>query len=340
MGDLNCKFGKYVRELPALSEIPNAHSYEYPVVSDCVNNPNDNAYVLSTICIDNKLLVLNNLKTPTNYFRSGKTYRKGENWISELDVCLVSCEAISKVKSFRVHNMESLPSDHAPISIDVKVPPISIDCLYKRACHLGGHASLISSEECDPLVRRPIKFSQVINDTFLVNVNSLDVSNYENVNDVNNFAQNISNVLYECARSSREVRDEGRVGVHSNSSLARWDRLLLDRNDRRVWQAINWKGCLQEDTRTGVRPTDEEFKNFYEELMGTARNNLTDEYRESSVSIPVLDDPITLGEVSTQVDNIKADKACGPDGIAPGVLKLLPLHWLMLILSLFIWFLL
>lgn len=189
MGDLNCKFGKYVRELPALSDIPNAHSYEYPILPDCVNNPNDNAYVLSTICIDNKLLVLNNLKLPTNYFRSEKTYRKGRNWISELDVCLVSCEAISKVKSFRVHNMESLPSDHAPISIDVEVPPISTDCLYKRACHLGGHVSLISSEERDPLVRRPIKFSQVINDTFLVNVNSLDVSNYENVNDVNNFAQ-------------------------------------------------------------------------------------------------------------------------------------------------------
>ena len=133
---------------------------------------------------------------------------------------MVSCETISKIKSFRVHNMESLPSDHAPISIDVKVPPISIDCLYKRVCHLGSHVSLISSEEHDPLVCRPIMFSQVIHDTFLVNVNSLDVSDYENVNDVNNFAQNISNVLYECARSSYEGREEGRVGVHSSSSLA------------------------------------------------------------------------------------------------------------------------
>ena len=185
-----------------------------------MHDPKDNAYVLSTICIDNKLLVLNNLKTPTNYFRSGKTYWKSENWILELDVSLVSCETISKVKSFCVHNMESLPSDHAPVSIHVKVLHISIDCLYKRACYIAGHVSLISSEERDPLVCRPIMFSQVIHDTFLVNVNSLDVSNYENVNDVNNFAQNISNVLYECARSSYEGREEGRVGVHSSSSLA------------------------------------------------------------------------------------------------------------------------
>ena len=105
----------------------------------------------------------------------------------------------------------------------------------------------------------PLRFFQVIHDTFLVNVNSLDVSNYENVNDVNSFAQNISIVLYECARSRREGREEGRVGVHSSSSLARWDMLLLDKNYRRVWQAIKWKGCLQEDTHTGVRPTDEEF---------------------------------------------------------------------------------
>ena len=69
--------------------------------------------------------------------------------------------------------------------------------------------------------------------------------------------------------------------------------------------------------------------------MGAARNNLTDEYREPSVSIPVLDVPITLGEVSAQVDKIEANKACGPDGIAPGVLKLLSLYWLMLIISLF-----
>ena len=55
--------------------------------------------------------------------------------------------------------------------------------------------------------------------------------------------------------------------------------------------------------------------------MGAARNNLTDKYREQSVSIPVLDDLITLGEVSAQVDKIKANKAGGPDGIAPGVLK-------------------
>lgn len=99
-------------------------------------------------------------------------------------------------------------------------------------------------------------------------------------------------------------------------------------------QTINWKGCLQEGTRTGVRQSDE-FKNLYEKLMGVARNIFTDEYRESSVSIPALDDPITLGEASAQVGKITADKTCGPDGTAPRVLKLVHLHWLVLIVPLF-----
>ena len=102
-----------------------------------------------------------------------------------------------------------------------------------------------------------------------------------------------------------------------------------------MWQAINWKGCLHDDVNNNVRPTDEEFKHFYEDLLGTATSNHVDECRDVTVSIPVLDDLISPGEVSAQVDHIKADKACGPDGIPPGVFKFLPVQWLMIITTLF-----
>lgn len=55
MGDLNSRFGVYAREISARSEIPNAHKYKYPIVPDHVSVPNGNAYVLSAICIDNKM---------------------------------------------------------------------------------------------------------------------------------------------------------------------------------------------------------------------------------------------------------------------------------------------
>ncbi len=110
---------------------------------------------------------------------------------------------------------------------------------------------------------------------------------------------------------------------------------LQDRDNRRVCQAINWKGCLQDDDDNKVKTTDEEFKHFYEDLRGTATSSHVDQCRDVTVSIPVLDDLISPGEVSAQVDHIKADEACGPDGIPPGVFKLLPVQWLMIITSLF-----
>lgn len=68
-GDMNARFGEYVRELPTLSDTPSAHLYEYPAIVDNILAPNNNAYVLSTMCVDNKLLVLNNLMTPARHYR-------------------------------------------------------------------------------------------------------------------------------------------------------------------------------------------------------------------------------------------------------------------------------
>ena len=55
----------------------------------------------------------------------------------------------------------------------------------------------------------------------------------------------------------------------------------------------------------------------------------------SQVSIPTLDDPFSFDELDHVVKNqVKPDKSCGPNGNAPGTLKLLPLPWLMFILTL------
>ena len=76
IGDLNSRFGSSVRNLPIKSEIPDSHLYTYPAIPDDVPVANDNAYVLGTICSDNDLLVVNNLSTPSTFFRGGKTFKK------------------------------------------------------------------------------------------------------------------------------------------------------------------------------------------------------------------------------------------------------------------------
>ena len=46
----------------------------------------------------------------------------------------------------------------------------------------------------------------------------------------------------------------------------------------------------------------------------------------SDVNIPILDNHITSEEVQAQIRKIKPNKSCGPDGVSPGVLKMLPPH--------------
>ena len=43
---------------------------------------------------------------------------------------------------------------------------------------------------------------------------------------------------------------------------------------------------------------------------------------------PLLDDPIQEIEVDQQISRLNAGKAAGPDGVPPGVFKLLPAIWI------------
>ena len=52
------------------------------------------------------------------------------------------------------------------------------------------------------------------------------------------------------------------------------------------------------------------------------------------VSIPLLDDPFSFGELRHVVTKqINPNKSCGPDGLSPGTLKLLPNLWLSFLLT-------
>ena len=69
LGDMNARFGQYVRSL-VQGELPDIDNYSYPVLPDDVQLPNENAFILSSVCKESGLLVLNNLQTPTNHFVS------------------------------------------------------------------------------------------------------------------------------------------------------------------------------------------------------------------------------------------------------------------------------
>ena len=329
-GDLNARFGAAVQELPARAEIPDAIHYTYPRIPDPVAAPNDNAIAMAALCVSEGLVVVNNLKTPDKYFPSNLTYRKAAHWISELDTCIVSPQLLNYIDDFKVTQSMSLPSDHAPISLSVRPLCVDIMSLWEKAHMLGGHAALHNRSKEGSLVRRAIKSNEFCKSRFLEVLSQREVPQPEPGADINDYAEAISNTLYGCADASRcEER-----GPRCDMNMSRWDRLMDDPNDDRIWRAIDWQGQYSDAKQPDCRPSDQDFKVFYEELLNPpGEGTLID--CQTQIYIPVLDDEIEVEEVSSQVRRLKVDKASGPDGICPGVVKILPVQWIVTLATLF-----
>lgn len=330
VGDLNARLGKRVRELPRLADFPDAASYTYPILPDDVPLPNDNATILSALCIEEKLLVINNLKTPDKHFFSKKTYRKHREWISELDICIVSLNFLKNISNFSVIESDSLPSDHAPVSFDVYVTEVDLENLSLRAQYLGDHAAL---HNC--LTRRattkPVYFRNIDKDVFQNKLNSMDLPNLNGSTD--DIVKEISDTLYLCASESKYERQH----VNEDINLDRWNRLLSDNNDTNIWNAINWKGeYAQRNDGIVQTPSDEDFKLCIENALSTHDYpDLSEANITTGVTIPVLDELISPLEVKRQVDRLKVNKTSGPDGLCPGIFKLLSAQWILTLTSVF-----
>ena len=124
-------------------EFSGRDTFSYPLIPDEFVTPSDNAFMLATICQDNDLLAINNLKTDSKHFVSGKTYKKKNVWISELDVVVTSRQLVRDIADFQVHQTALLPSDHAFVSLEMRLPAVNLTTLCERAGMLGGHGSLM-----------------------------------------------------------------------------------------------------------------------------------------------------------------------------------------------------
>ena len=159
---------------------------------------------------------------------------------------------------------------------------------------------------------------------FLHNLDNIDIPILEQNTD--DAIKHVTDVLYQNAKSSRRkarTRD-------MNNALGRWERLLEDNDDLNIWKAINWKGEYEHSKQDELCPSDTEFKEHYERCFNPP-NRLrlrTDEF-VTIVNIPVRDDNVTLLEVKQQINMLKPDKASGPDGVLPGILKMLPAEWIL-----------
>lgn len=78
------------------------------------------------------------------------------------------------------------------------------------------------------------------------------------------------------------------------------------------------------------------FKIHFETVVNPTNEAHHDGSLEATdVTIQVLDEPITPAEVQDQSRKMKPDKVSGPDGIPPGIFALLPVQWILSIMTLF-----
>ena len=149
---------------------------------------------MSSICVDNNLIVLNNIKTTNAHFPSQKTFKRRNQWVSEIDTIVTSYEMLNYFEQFTVHQTDWLPSNHAPISINLKCPKVNLDLLLTRAEYFCGHGSLMGKVVCEQTVNRPVRYEQVDVSAFSDMIGIIIIPLINN-NDVHAIANDISEYI-------------------------------------------------------------------------------------------------------------------------------------------------
>lgn len=93
-------------------------------------------------------------------------------------------------------------------------------------------------------------------------------------NDIDGNVTQVTQVLYDCVKNSRCQTHEENV----NTNQDRWERLLNDKDDRRIWKAVNCKGEFKESNEVKNKPADQEFKTFFVGSVNHIPSQLTDKW--------------------------------------------------------------
>ena len=320
VGDINCRFGNLLDSLI----LP--HGWERANSEDSKLQPNTNARNIFHVVRECGLIPVNNLTSVGKTFCGALTFRRKEHWISELDWCICTPKMLSCMSSLHINNDLCLPSNHAPLSIGLNLP-VSLECVLERAKNLLGHAvEDTQTPQVSNVCRKPRKTITADKDRIFDFLDSLEPPNV--VNDsgdvIEQFAVQFTDILYQSLMPSHETQ-----GSPVDTEADRWSRLLNNNDHKDIWRAINWKGELATHTdHSNMRPKDIDFKLHFEHLLNPSNlEPLDPDLVTTNITVPVLDDPISVNEVIEAIKGLKSNKASGPDGVSPGVFKCMPDSW-------------
>ena len=263
------------------------------------------------------------------------SFKRRQQWISELDICLAKQECLDQITKL-VIRQDIIGSDHAPLCVTITIPSATItniELLTKRSAMLG---------QCyePPKVAKTLRKSTSFRSTNFHNVTrSLQdivppiippvIATHAQVSDL---------VEAGCAvimdTADRCIQADVIQPSHWDQSRPRWAR-ILERNDPKViWKSLNWKGSFDDIEKT--QPSDSVFKDHFERLLVQNDNSdiVNDVNMNTAPYVPVLDDPFSPSELETVTMALNSGKSYS--GICPGIVKVLPVSWFIYIYYLFL----
>ena len=319
MGDLNARMNK-------LDVFNNVHlQVKYERNIDGLSNAHGQE--LTKLCLSNDIKPVNHLQYKGHNFGGNLTFRKGTNWISQLDWALVSCSALENVLGFDILQETQVMTDHAPLSLRLGNFSPSTAALEERALQLGSYA-MPSSKPW----RRQIAMHSVDSMAFQQKLPSPDFL-WTFTNDTDKLCQEMSEVIYSTASLCPKNTTQNLYDQPYGNASVRWHKILQNNDSKQLWQSINWKGEFETPPDKLMCPTDESFCAFYEDLL--KGQDVISFEPHTPKYIPVLDSDISPCEVDECIKKLKPNKAAGTDGVAPGLLKLLSDDWILIITFLF-----
>lgn len=286
---------------------------------------NKHGYVMDNMCKNLTLTPINHAQINATKIKcdGNFTYRKSTNWISQIDWMFCTASYLPRVRGFTVNQSPTFTTDHASLELTISPEVISTDYLYERAQMLGKHNENVRRPKRLPTPRNvdELRFRALLPspEVIIHGTPSPDLPD------------KIVEAM-QGAAAEASFRTQHHNPQHWLNEADRWKKLLSLNDHKLLWQAIDWTGKVQDGDTSNEPPPDEEFAEFYHNLLNDGSTLIVP---ESNIFIPVLDNPITALEVFRAIQVQKISKAAGPDGLYPGLLRMLPDAWIPLLVIMF-----
>ena len=230
----------------------------------------------------------------------------------------------------------NIPSDHAPITVTLGNFNQLPSEILTRSKSLG---YIDRGSESESICRPGVPSCSINLSLLHENIPSVESiwQCDDFTRDIDTLCDKITEELYNASKQAKlfsNTRNNNGVSRLCDSHT-RWSKIMDIKDPKLLWQSIDWSGSFDLPNDVQDHPSDRQFCEHYEQLLSKTSNAESLYMPTRNVYIPVLDREISPCEVDLAIRKLKANKACGYDGLSPFVVKQLNDDWILLITFMF-----